>query len=121
MGRRILALLLLSAAGCDITGPSKTTLHFDGTVTAQTTGQPVGGALIQLADPLILWGVRAGSTTDAQGHYSLTYSIDHCIDGDAGITLTASGSGLTSKTLLAACTESAQRFDFSLAAAPATP
>jgi hypothetical protein len=51
MGRRILALLLVSAGCTNIIGPSKTALHFDGTVTAQTTGQPVAGALIRLADP----------------------------------------------------------------------
>lgn len=119
MSERILALLLLSMAGCDITGPSKVALHFSGTVTAQATGQPLGGAQVKLADPNILWDVRATTVTDAQGHYSLTYSIENCIDGDLGITLTAHASGLASETVTPACTESTQQFDFSLAPEPA--
>src|ERR1700682_1412960 len=118
MRRSILTLLLLSAAGCgSIFGPSQTTLHFTGTVTAVATGQPVAGAVVDLGDPLILWGIRASATADALGRYSLTYSIENCIDGDVGITLTASGSGLAHKTVQPACNDSMQQFDFSLAAA----
>lgn len=114
MRRGLVSLLILCFAGCGIVEPKGLALQFDGTVTAQATGQPLAGALIALADPTILWGVRKSVTTDSQGHYSLGYTLNPCVDGEAGATLTASESGFASNTVQITCTGGEQRFDFSL-------
>jgi hypothetical protein len=67
---------------------------------------------------VILYGERASTTTDAQGHYALAYSLDNCVAGTLGITLAASATGLTEKSYQASCISSVQQVDFSLATAP---
>lgn len=118
MRRSVLALLTLSVAGCGITGLDSVALQFQGTVTAQATGQPVAGAQIKLY-PSILDDVAATTTTDAQGNYSLSQSIEGCIEAELGLFLAASASGFDSQGLNAACRAGLQRIDFSLPPAPA--
>jgi hypothetical protein len=121
MRRSILSLLIFSAAGCGITGPDKVTLHLAGTVTAQATGQPVAGALIQLYAPCIIFGCNsdqdlARTTADAQGHYSLAQSVDNpCLGNGFGITLGVSGTGFAGTGQQVECKASLQTLDFSLA------
>ncbi len=120
MRRAILTLLICSAAGCGITEPDKMTLHLAGTVTAQATGQPVAGALIELYPPCLIFGCDdqdlVKTTTDAQGRYSVTQSVDNrCTGHGFGLALSASGSGFEEKGEQVQCTESHQQIDFSLA------
>lgn len=119
MRRCILTLLVLSATGCGITGPDKVTLQVAGTVTAQATGQPVGGALIELFPPCFLFcndQGRATTTTDAQGHYSVALSVDDpCTGNGFGFEIRASFSGFEAMSEQVECKGSLQHFDFSLA------
>lgn len=112
-------MLIVLTAGCgDLVNPNATALSFQGTVTAEATGQPISGAHVALTDPVILYGERASTTTDSQGHYTLAYSLDNCVAGTVGITLGASGTGFVEKSYQASCVSSLQQVDFSLAAAP---
>jgi carboxypeptidase family protein len=126
MNRAVLALLIFSASGCGITEP-KVTLHLAGTVTAQATGQPIAGAQVMLLDesrPFQFGNpTLAETTTDAQGKYSLSYSVSgmgNCTGFALQFPLVATASGFTEAgspgELL--CSESVQVFDFALA--PAT-
>jgi hypothetical protein len=116
MRQGILALLFFSAAGCGIVEPGKTQLNFAGTVTAQATGQPVVGARVALFD---IFDTYAITTTDAQGHYSLSQSISTCVEGDFGTAVGASGIGFASKSSAISCSSSAlQQINFSLVAGP---
>ena len=121
MRRAILSLLICSTAGCGITGPSKVTLRLAGTVTAQATGLPVAGALIELYAPCLIFGCNndqdlVKTTTDAQGHYSVTQSVDNpCLGNGFGLALSASGSGFAGMGEQVECNESHQQIDFSLA------
>jgi len=116
----ILLLLIFSAAGCGITGPDKVTLHLAGTVTAQATGQPIAGALIELFKPCLIFGCNsdqdlARTTTDAQGHYSLAQSVDKpCLGSGFGIDLSASSTGFAPTAEQVECKGSLQTIDFSL-------
>jgi hypothetical protein len=118
MRRAIQALLIISATGCGITNLNTADLSFQGTVTAEATGQPVAGAQVALGDPLILYAARATATTDAQGHYTLSWSTDNCVAGALGMTLSASATGFVSESVQPACVSTVQHADFSLAAAP---
>ena len=119
MRRAILAFTAISLAGCgDVLSPNAAALSFQGTVTSEASGQPVSGAHVALTDPVILYGERASTTTDAQGHYTLAYSLDNCVAGTLGIALGASATGFVEKTYQASCTASVQQVDFSLATAP---
>ena len=118
MRRAIQALLIISATGCGITNPNGADLSFQGTVTAEATAQPIAGAQIALTDPVILYGVRASTTSDAQGNYSLAYSLDNCDNGPLGVTMTASATGYLSQSFQAACISLMQKMNFTLAAAP---
>ena|SRR5450759_2096900 len=125
MGRTALTLMLIfSVAACGITGPETVTLRFEGTVTAQATGQPVAGAQILLVEPTFLGigGVektRGSSITDSQGRYSLTGQVDaKCVGSYFGIDVRVNASGFTTDARnVGQCNGALQRFDFVLAPA----
>lgn len=70
----------LLVAGCGIVGPDEVTVQLEGTVTAQETGQAVAGARIELFEFCLCFGESAPPlatiTTDAQGRYTITKSVD---------------------------------------------
>ena len=115
MWKGILALLIFSASGCGIMEPDKTTINVAGTVTAEATGQPIVGAEVDLFKFL---NTQATTTTDSQGRYSISQSVDVCFEGDLGIGVGASGTGFVSKSVQISCTSSSQHVDFSLVAGP---
>ena len=125
MTRMILLLLVASATACGITGPNQVTLHIEGTVTAQATGQPVAGAQVILYQPTIIFGADektlARTTTDAQGHYALTQAVDkNCIGALFGIAVSASASGFEENgSQIGICSDAVQRIDLSLSASAA--
>jgi 5-hydroxyisourate hydrolase-like protein (transthyretin family) len=113
MTRSVLALLILSIAGCGITD-SGVTLRIQGTVLAQATGQPVAGARINLYPSFIQEAV-ATTTTDSQGRYSITQKMDNCNEDDFGPYVGASASGFDSNGVNALCNSALQQINFSLA------
>ena len=112
MGRTVLALLTMSVVGCGITDPG-VTLHIQGTVIAQATGQAIAGARINLYPSFIQEAV-ATTTTDAQGRYSITQKMDDCIEDDFGTFIGASASGFDSDGMNALCNSALQQINFSL-------
>ena len=111
MRRSILSLLIFSAAGCGITGPDKVTLHLAGTITAQATGQPVAGALIQLYPPCPIFGCNS----DQDLARTLAQSVNSpCLGNGFGIALSASGPGFAGAGQQVECKGSLQTIDFSL-------
>ena len=119
MRRSVLALIALSAAGCDVTGLKSTTIRVQGTVTAAATGQPVAGAQMRLYPSFISEAV-ATSTTDAQGRYALTGSVSNCIEGDFALRVGVTASGFDSDGMNALCHTDLQQINFSLSP-PTTP
>jgi len=117
VSRSVLALLSLAVSGCGITDSDGVALHFEGTVTAEATGQPVAGALVKLY-PSVIQGPAATTTADAQGRYSLSQTIDHCIEAELGLLLEASATGFDSDGSNATCTGALQQIDFSLPPLP---
>lgn len=85
MRKRILPLLILMIPACGLTGPDRVRVNITGTVTSEATGQPIVGARVELEDPALDGNdkILASTTTDAQGRYSLSASVnDNC---DIGI------------------------------------
>lgn len=83
MRKAFLALLLVAASACGLTGPDKVTVNVVGRVTAAATGQPIVGARMVLADPALdhtRYKTLATTTTDGQGRYSLSASVDEDCD-----------------------------------------
>jgi Carboxypeptidase regulatory-like domain len=118
MRRSVLALLTLSAVGCEITDPG-VTLNIQGTVTAQATGQPIAGARINLF-PFFLGDAVSTTMTDAQGRYSLSQKMDNCFEDDFGVYVDAKATGFDGEALNAVCSSGLQQINFSLAP-PTTP
>jgi Carboxypeptidase regulatory-like domain len=126
MKRPIVLLVSLSVAACGITGPNNVTLNVHGTVTDASTGQPVAGANVHLYAPTIIFGTSDGdlasTTSDAQGHYTLTQSIKApCLGNGFGyvVTATTSNPAEESEAATVSCSESSQTLD--LALKPTTP
>jgi hypothetical protein len=122
----IVLLLTLSIAGCGITGPNNVALHVQGTVTDASTGQSVAGAMVHLYAPTIIFGTSDGdiasTTTDAQGHYTLSQSIKApCLGNGFGYVVTATTSNPAEESNAATvnCSETSQTRD--LALSPVTP
>lgn len=117
-------MLILAATACGITDTGKVTLRFEGTVTAQATGQPIAGAQIRLFEPSLNFGgapsALARTTTDSQGNYSLTQSVnDNCRAGVFPLEVEASASGFTAESeVVAQCNGTLQRLDFALTPFP---
>jgi hypothetical protein len=118
MRRSALALFVVAVAGCGITDPS-VTLHIQGTVTAQATGQSIAGARIDLYRSFIEEPVGT-TTTDSQGRYSLSSKMGNCFENDLGSFVGASASGFAGDAAGVLCNSALQQIDFSLAP-PATP
>lgn len=123
MKRIIQSLLFFAAAACGITDSNSVTVRLEGTVTAQATGQPVGGASIRLIDiaQAIIGSdgsVVALISADAQGRYSLTHSVGDCGDYLFGLGVTGSASGFASASQEIECSGSLQTVNFVLPPPP---
>ena len=77
-----LCLFVPFVLACGIVEPSGRTIRVEGTVTAADDGTPVVGAA------LTVWNNCFGDcsdfardTTDASGHYSLSFVKDNCLSG----------------------------------------
>src|SRR3954466_13122145 len=123
MQRPIVFLFSFAAVGCGITGPHNLTLHVQGTVTEASTGQPVAGATVHLFPPTIIFGTSDGdiatATTDAQGHYTLSYRVsDTCLGNGFGYAVSATTSNPVEKADAATvnCSDAPQTLNFALSA-----
>lgn len=120
MKRIISSLLIFAAAACGILEPGNVTLRFEGTVTAQATGQPIAGAQIKLSEVTLFesGAPLATTSTDAQGRYSLAHSVsDNCVGNSLGLLIGASATGFSvSSELIGECNGTVKRFDFALEA-----
>ncbi len=73
----LVAILTLTA--CELVTRPELTIQLQGTVTATDDGSPIAGASVELRlvvpTSIASWTSRSvgSSTTDAQGHYSLSY------------------------------------------------
>ena len=119
-------LTLTSLNACELfTGPEGLTMHVQGTVTAADEGWPMAGALVEFrrceTESIIscTWRTVDSSTTDAKGHYSLSYFEEgYCGDTFLGLVATAQGFsrrfiGITQDPHLT-CTEELQTIDIQL-------
>jgi len=103
----------------------ETTIQVQGTVTAADDGSPIAGASVELRlvvpTSIASWTSRSvgSSTTDAQGHYSLSYVKE----GGCGdlFSLVVNAQGFTGDHVgwllddpHVTCTEEVQTFDFQL-------
>ena len=119
-----LCLVVPFVLACGLVGPDDTTMRVQGTVTA-ADGSPIAGASVHFVynEPTsiltsILYNV-ANSTTDAQGHYSLSYVKEgHC--GDSLFYLAANAQGFAEEWIgftqdpHITCTEALQTIDIQL-------
>ena len=97
MKRLAATVLLLATIACGITGPNEVTLHAQGTVTDQATGQPVSGALVQLYPPSLFFGSSANiatTSTDLAGHYAISASVGSACTGNGFGYVVAATSGI---------------------------
>jgi hypothetical protein len=124
MQRPIVLLLTLAIAGCGLTGPNNVTLHVQGTVTDASTGQSVAGATVHLFPPTLIFGTSDGdvasTTSDAQGHYSLTHTVKSpCLGNGFGfaVSATTSSPAMEADGVTIDCSEAQQNVDLALKAA----
>ena len=123
MHRISLCLVALSiCAACSILEP-ETTIQVQGQVTATDDGSPIAGASVELRlvvpTSIASWTSRSvgSSTTDAQGHYSLSYVKE----GGCLFVLLVNAQGFTGDSVGwlfddpdITCTDKVQTFDFQL-------
>jgi hypothetical protein len=121
MNARILIPLLLIVTGCGITGPGNVTLQLQGTVTDASTGLPVVNATVDLFPPALFPGSGdqdiAKTTSDAQGHYYISHSVDSkCLGNGFGFAITAESAdrSMQSDGRDVGCTGVAQQIDLPL-------
>lgn len=124
--RRAIVLLatltLASLNACElVTGPGLT-IQVQGTITAADDGSPIAGASVELRlvvpTSIASWTSRSvgSSTTDAQGHYSLSYVKE----GGCLFVLSVNAQGFTGDGVGwlddpdITCTDKVQTFDFQL-------
>ena len=119
-------LTLASLNACKlITGPEELTMHVQGTVTAADDGSPIAGASVRFVylEPTSILSSTLrtvdNSTTDAQGHFSLSYVKEgYC--GDSLFELAANAQGFTEEFIWftqdphITCTGELQTIDFQL-------
>ncbi len=69
------------------------TIRVEGVVTAADDGSPIVGALAEVLELCLfaVCGLRAGDTTDASGHYSLSFVLAPCREGMAPLLITPPG------------------------------
>jgi hypothetical protein len=83
MRRVSLCLVVPFVLACGIVEPDSFTIRVEGTVTAADDGTPVAGATVGV------FGFGAGrsstTTTDASGHYSLSFVVHKCSQSSKGI------------------------------------
>lgn len=83
VSRSVLVALLVLTACRDLSGP-KTELRISGIVTDVSTGARISGATVTLENIEILLFPSSpiiNTTTDSQGHYSLTWTSDtYCLE-----------------------------------------
>lgn len=112
---------LFICAACSILGPV-TTIQVQGTIAAADDGSPIAGASVELRlvvpTSIASWTSRSvgSSTTDAQGHYSLSYVKE----GGCLFVLSVNAQGFTGDGIGwlddpdITCTDKVQTFDFQL-------
>ncbi len=112
---------LFVCAACSIFEP-ETTIRVQGTITAADDGSPIAGASLELRlvvpTSIASWTSRSvgSSTTDAPGHYSLSYVRD----GGCLFVLLVNAQGFTGDGVGwlddpdITCTDKVQTFDFQL-------
>ena len=113
---------LFICAACSILEP-ETTIQVQGQVTATDDGSPIAGASVELRlvvpTSIASWTSRSvgSSTTDAQGHYSLSYVKE----GGCLFVLLVNAQGFTGDSVSwifddpnVTCTNKVQTFDFQL-------
>ena len=111
--------LILAATACGITGSDNLTLHAQGTVTNTATGQPVAGATVVIWPPVFLIGGSsepvASTTTDAQGRYSLSASVErNCLGNGFGYEVKASKLTYEDESVPLDCEGGPQQVDLAL-------
>ncbi len=123
MNRVSLCLVaLFVCAACSLLEPD-TTIQVQGQVTAADDGSPIAGASVELRlvvpTSIASWTSRSvgSSTTDAQGHYSLSYVKE----GGCLFVLKVNAQGFTGDSVGwlfddpdVTCTDKVQTFDFQL-------
>ena len=125
--RRAIVLLatltLTSLNACELfTGP-ELTIQVQGTVTAADDGSSIVGALAGVWDPCFMGpcGFHDRDTTDASGHYSLSFVLAKCHPATLGLSVTHLafvGMGLLFNGPHITCTEELQIIDGRLARLP---
>ncbi len=96
------------------TGPSEQTIaiRVQGPVTAADDGTPVAGATVGVFGFANSFG-RRDTTTDASGHYSLSFVVHKCSESSKGIIFRHPGFRLD-RILVVACRAGLQTIDVQL-------
>ena len=108
--RRIPLCLVVPLVLACITGPSEQpiAIRVQGTVTAADDGTPVEGASVGVFG--FGFGPTRSTTTDASGHYSLSFVVSMCLESPKGIIVRHPGFSLDHIAALS-CTEGVQTRD----------
>ncbi len=80
MRRILLCLFVTFTLACGLVGPGEMTVQVQGQVTAADDGSPIVGARADVWDPCFMGpcGFHDVDTTDASGHYSLSFVLAEC-------------------------------------------
>ena len=126
MRRISLCLAFPFVLACGLVGPDDTTMRVLGTVTAADDGSPIAGASVRFVyheqtSNFLSWinSTADRSTTDAQGHYSLSY-VKEGFCGDSLFHLVANAQGFAEEWIWftqdphITCTERLQTIDLQL-------
>ncbi len=124
-----LCLVVPLVLACGLVGPDDTTIRVQGTVTAADDGSPIAGASVRFVyhEPTSFVTSTSRtvdrSTTDAQGHYSLSY-VKEGFCGDSLFHLVANAQGFAEEWIWftqdphITCTERLQTIDIQLERSP---
>ncbi|MCH7683411.1 MAG: carboxypeptidase regulatory-like domain-containing protein [Gemmatimonadetes bacterium] len=107
-----LCLVVPFVLACGIVEPDSFTILVKGTVTAADDGTPVAGATVGVFGFAGSFG-RRDTTTDASGHYSLSFVVHKCSESSKGIIFRHPGFHLD-RILVVACRAGLQTIDVQL-------